>query len=493
MKDKTAILFAAAEVFPLVKTGGLADVIAALPPALRQMGANQGANPADVRLVVPGYPAVLEGVQEQRVVGEIGAMFGAARITLRLGVMPETQIPCYVVDAPFLYRRTGNPYHCPDGNEWPDNLQRFALLGWVAAHIASGELDPEWSAQILHAHDWHAALACAYLAHHAGNAGAAAHGVKTVFTVHNLAYQGLFELNDFHLLNLPNRFIREKGMEFYGRFSFMKAGLKFAQRVTTVSPQYAQEIATPEFGCGLDGVIRARGKAVSGILNGVDGQLWNPAADALIAAPYTLEKLDGKKTCKAALQQELGLESNPNAPVLSVISRLTPQKGLDLLLTLLPDLLHHHHCVQLAIQGNGDAHLEAQFMALANEFPQRVAVRLRYDESLAHRIMAGADAILVPSRFEPCGLTQLYGLRYGTIPVVRQVGGLADTVKDGMTGFVFTDTTPHALREALDRALYTYTTQSLQWQQMQKNGMVQIFSWDAAASQYMALYRELIY
>ncbi len=475
------VLFAAAEVFPLVKTGGLADVIAALPPALRQKG-------VDVRLVIPGYPAILEGVQEQRVIGEIGALFGAARITLRLGVMPETGVPCYVIDAPFLYRRAGNPYHSPNGQEWPDNLQRFALLGWVAAHLASGELDADWSANVLHAHDWHAALASAYLAHHAGYAE---HGIKTVFTVHNLAYQGLFELNDFHLLGLPNRFIREKGMEFYGRFSFMKAGLKFSQRVTTVSPSYAQEIATPEFGCGLDGVIRARGKAVSGILNGVDGHIWNPASDALIAAPYTLEQLDDKSQCKAALQKELGLDVNPNAPLLSVISRLTPQKGLDLLLAALPDLLHHHHSVQFAIQGNGDAHLEAQFMGLANEYPHRVAVRLRYDEALAHRIMAGADTILVPSRFEPCGLTQLYGLRYGTIPVVRQVGGLADTVKDGMTGFVFGDATAHALREALDRALYTYATQPLQWQQMQKNGMVQNFYWDAAAMQYIALYGEL--
>ena len=482
MNGQINVLFAASEVFPLVKTGGLADVIAALPPALREAG-------ADVRLVVPGYPAILEGVQEQRVVCEIGPMFGAARITLRLGVMPDTQVPCYVVDAPFLYRRAGNPYHSKNGQEWPDNLQRFALLGWVAAHLASGELDADWSAHILHAHDWHAALACAYLAHHAG---CAVHGVRTVFTVHNLAYQGLFDLSDFHLLGLSNCFIRERGMEFYGRFSFMKAGLKFSQRVTTVSPNYAQEIATPEFGCGLDGVIRARGKAVSGILNGVDGRIWNPANDPLIAAPYALEKLDGKAQCKAALQKELGLEPNPWAPLLSVVSRLTPQKGLDLLLAALPDLLHHHGSVQLAIQGNGDAHLEVQFVALANEYPHRVAVRLQYDEPLAHRMMAGADAIVVPSRFEPCGLTQLYALRYGTIPIVRQVGGLADTVKDGMTGFVFQNATPHALREALDRTLITYTTNPLQWQQMQKNGMVQNFSWDAAASQYMALYRELI-
>lgn len=475
------VLFAAAEVFPLVKTGGLADVMAALPAALKQAG-------VDARLIVPGYPAVLAGVQNLRTITEIDAIFGAARITLRLGVIKDTQVPCYVVDAPFLYRRAGNPYHSHNGHDWPDNLQRFALLGWVAAHLATGELDSDWSAHILHANDWHAALACAYLACHPG------HGVGTVFTVHNLAYQGLFDLEDFHLLGLPNRFMGQrgqKGMEFHGRLSFMKAGLKFAQRITTVSPNYAQEIATPEFGCGLDGVIRVRGKAVSGILNGVDAHIWSPETDALIHTPYSSKHLQGKTLCKAALQKELGLERDPQAPLLAVVSRLTPQKGLDLLLATLPDLLHHHGTAQFAIQGNGDANLEAQFMGLANEYPHRVAVRLRYDEDLAHRMMAGSDAILVPSRFEPCGLTQLYALRYGTVPVVRYVGGLADTVVNAVTGFVFGEATPHALREALDRTLYTYATNPSQWQQIQHNGMAQNFSWDTAAAQYIALYQEL--
>ena len=481
------VLHAAAEIFPLIKTGGLADVVGALPEALMAQG-------ADVRLVLPGLPAILAGVEHPQVVCELGAMFGAGRVTLRLGRLAHNGVAAYVIDAPYFYRRPGNPYLAPGGSEWPDNLQRFGLLGWVAAHLAAGELDTGWTPDVLHAHDWHAAMACAYAACHPATRAA------TVFTIHNLAYQGLFDEGDFHLLGLPSRLMVPVGLEFHGQLSFMKAGLKYADRITTVSPAYAKEIATDAFGCGLDGVIRARGSDVSGILNGVDGSIWNPASDTSIAAPYSASALDGKALCKAALQQELGLRVDARAPLFAVVSRLSSQKGLDLLLDALPALLDFpaENSPQLAVQGNGEPALEAEFEAASAMHPGRVAVRLVYDEALAHRMMAGADAMVVPSRFEPCGLTQLYALRYGTVPVVRRVGGLADTVtgvgesavqNDRATGFVFGPATPGALAEALRRAVGAYRQPAL-WRQVMARGMAQNFSWEAAAGQYMTLYRQ---
>ncbi|MEY4755715.1 MAG: hypothetical protein RJA34_613 [Pseudomonadota bacterium] len=483
------VLHAAAEVFPLVKTGGLADVVGALPEALAAAG-------ADARLLLPGFPAILDGLEKPVKVCELGAVFGAGRVTLQKGRLAHNGLVAYVVDAPYLYGRPGNPYLMANGSEWPDNLQRFALLGWVAAHLAAGELDPKWTPDVLHAHDWHAALACAYLACHPSTTAA------TVYTIHNLAYQGLFDSDDFHLLGLPARMMVPGGLEFHGRLSFMKAGLKYAQRVTTVSPNYAREIATDEFGCGLEGVIRARGTDVSGILNGVDGAIWNPATDALIAATYQADTLAGKAECKAALQAEMGLQSDPHAPLLAVVSRLTSQKGLDLLLAALPALLqdHHAHLAQLVVQGSGDASLEAAFKQAAAHHPGRVAVSFAYDEALAHRVIAGADAMLVPSRFEPCGLTQLYALRYGTVPIVRNVGGLADTVVDASheavqadtaTGFMFGPATAPALASAMAHAIHAYH-QPAHWQRLMRRGMAQNFSWAAAAKQYLALYEDAL-
>jgi len=479
------VLHVGAEVFPLVKTGGLADVLGALPQALIGQG-------ADVRLLLPGLPAIADAVLHQRHVAEIGPGFGAARITLRLGQMPYSRVPAYVIDTPLLYRRPGSPYQASDGSEWPDNAQRFALLGWVGAQLASGGLDPAWQPELLHAHDWHAAMACAYLAAHPPAS------VATVFTVHNLAYQGLFPSGDFPLLGLSSRFMASTGLEYHQQLSFMKAGLKFAQRVTTVSPTYAREIATHEFGFGLDGVIRGRGADVSGVLNGVDGAVWDPATDAGIAANYSAAQLGGKARCKQALQAELGLAPRADAPVFGVVSRLTSQKGLDLVLGALPGLLKRGG--QLALQGSGDAALEAAFVAAAKAHPGEVAVRIGYDEAFAHRLIAGADAIPVPSRFEPCGLTQLYGLRYGTLPVVRRTGGLADTVVDASddalqadraTGFAFDAATPAALDAALQRAAALHA-QPERWRRLMVRAMAQDFSWNGAAQKYLALYRELI-
>ena len=324
------VLHAAAEIFPLVKTGGLADVVGALPPALAAAG-------ADVRLLLPGLPAILDAVSRPRKIFEGGPLFGAARITLRLGRFKDgvkgCDVQAYVLDAPWFYARSGGPYQGPDGRPWADNLQRFALLGWAAAHLAAGDLDPAWRPDILHAHDWHAALSCSYLRMNPG-----AHA-RSVFTIHNLAYQGLFAQDDFGLLGLPQRFMRPDGLEFHGQLSFMKGGLVHADRLTTVSPTYAREITTPEFGCGVEGVLSARAADLSGILNGVDYGHWDPANDPALPARYGAQDLTGKAVCKAALQREFGLTADASAPVIGVVSRLSEQKGLDLALAALPELL----------------------------------------------------------------------------------------------------------------------------------------------------------
>ena len=479
------ILHVAAEVFPLVKTGGLADVVAALPVALAEHG-------ADVRLLLPGLPAVMDGVQHSKTVIDIGACFGALRVRLLLARMPGSALPVYVIDAPYLYRRGGSPYQDGQGEEWADNLQRFALLGWVAAHLAADDADPLWVPDVVHAHDWHAAMACAYIADHGPTAAA------SVFTVHNLAFQGLFPMHDRALLGLASRLMSPAGLEFHGQLSFMKAGLKFADRVATVSPNYAREIATHEFGCGLDGVIRGRGDAVAGILNGIDLALWNPATDAAIAKRYDTEQLQGKRDCRLALQTELGLDIDDQALLLTVVSRLTAQKGLDLVLSALPELLAAG--VQFAVQGTGEPVLEAAFRMAQLAHPGRVQVHIGYDEARAHRLVAGADVIAVPSRFEPCGLTQMYGLRYGTLPVVRRVGGLADTVVDASeaaiaagqaTGFTFDAATPAAFARAVQRALAARREPGL-WRRLMAHAMQQPLSWAGPALDYLALYQSAL-
>ena len=475
------VLHVAAEVFPLVKTGGLADVVAALPMAQAEQG-------TDVRLLLPGFPAVLDAVQGARTVIDIGACFGALRVRLLLARMPGSQLAAYVIDAPYLYRRGGGPYQDSLGEEWPDNLQRFGLLGWAAAHLAADDADPNWVPDIVHAHDWHAALACAYMAEHGATRAA------SVFTVHNLAFQGLFPMHDRQMLGLASRLMSPAGLEFHGQLSFMKAGLICADRITTVSPSYAREIATHEFGCGLDGVIRGRGADVVGILNGIDLALWNPATDPAIAARYDTERLAGKRECRRALQAELGLQVDDNALLLTVVSRLTSQKGLDLVLAALPELVPAG--VQFAVQGTGEPALEAAFRMAQQAHPGRVHVYIGYDEARAHRLIAGADVIAVPSRFEPCGLTQMYGLRYGTLPLVRRVGGLADTVVDASdaalaadtaTGLVFDAATPAAFGRCVQRAL-ALREQASVWQQLMARAMAQQLSWTGPAKGYAALY-----
>lgn len=478
------VLHVAAEIYPLVKTGGLADVVAALPAALAARG-------LDVRVLLPGMPAILNRVTELKRVSRFGPAFGAAVITLRVGRLPDSGLLAYVIDAPFLYRRDGNPYLGPDGRDWTDNHRRYALLGWVAAHLAAGELDRNWQPDVVHAHDWHAGLAPAYIAQNP------ALNTATVFTIHNLAFRGLFPLDHHTDLGLMISGADQSALEFHGQLSFMKAALYHSKRVNAVSPTYAREICTPEFGWGLDGLLRDRGGNLSGILNGVDYSVWDPARDPALARNYTTDKLRGKKVCKLKLQSEMGFALRAKAPLVAVVSRLTAQKGMDLVLGALPDLLAAG--AQLMVIGSGEADIEAAFRAAASAHPDAVSVYLGFDDALSHRMIAGADILLVPSRFEPCGLTQLYALRYGTVPLVRRVGGLADTVIDATpdslaagtaNGFVFDDASSRALAGRIGDAVALWRDTPA-WVQLQRRGMAQDFSWADSALRYEALYRSI--
>ena len=480
------VLHVCAEVYPLLKTGGLADVTAALPSALIARG-------CDVRLLLPGFPAVCAGVAQRRVVATLPKRFGAATIRLTLGLLANG-VQAYVIEAPELYDRPGNPYADADNHAYADNHRRFALLGWVASQLAQG-LDPAWKVQVVHAHDWHAGLAAAYM-----KADANAQGrkpVASVITVHNLAYQGVFGYDIFHELGLPDTFFGIDGVEFHGQVSFLKAGLFYADRITTVSPTYAQEIQQPEQGCGLDGLLRSRAADLVGILNGVDAAVWGPAHDPVIAARYDGSALEGKTICRTALQTETGLAVQDMAPVFGVVSRLTNQKGLQLVIDEMEDIVALGG--QLVLLGTGDATLEAAFVALAAAHPTAVSVEIGYDEAKAHRIVAGCDVILVPSHFEPCGLTQLYGLAYGTLPLVRRVGGLADSVVDctaqnmaaaTATGFVFDGFTKVAFAAAVRRAFALFERRN-DWRRLQQQAMQQCFGWDAAACKMLSLYEQI--
>jgi starch synthase len=483
----TRVLHICTEIYPLLKTGGLADVAGALPPALAAQG-------CDVRMLVPGFPAFLEGIDDRQLVAEIPPRFGASAIRLYSGVLPGSGIKTYVIDAPGLYDRPGNPYSDAKNRAYPDNYRRFALLGWLAAQLAEG-FDPSWSPQILHGHDWHAGLVPAYLKAAEARTGRKLAG--TVFSVHNLAYQGMFPRQTFDELGLPESFFSVYGVEFHGHVSFLKAGLFYSDKLTTVSPTYAREIQSAEQGAGLDGLLGSRASDLVGILNGVDPAVWNPATDPAIASNYDSRSISRKLDCKTALQQETGLNVQNDAPLFGIVSRLTDQKGLNLVLAGLPELLRRGG--QLVLLGSGDAALEKAFQDIALAHPGTVAVQIGYDEEKAHRIIAGSDVVLVPSHFEPCGLTQLYGLIYGTLPLVRRVGGLADSVVDSSleniadglaTGFVFDDFKVGAFLAAVRRAFALYSRRR-DWSQVQRCGMKQQFNWDRAAEKYLSLYQQL--
>jgi starch synthase len=480
------VLHAAAELYPWVKSGGLGDVAAALPPALAALG-------VDTRLLLPGFSGFLDVFQRIADVARLHTPFAAERVRVGLARLPGSMLLAYVVDHPAFYDRPGNPYADPNGRDWPDNHRRFGLFSWVAAELARGA-DPDWHPEILHVHDWHGGLTPAYLTARPPPM----RQIPTVFTIHNLAYQGLFPASLLAELALPPAFFSIDGVEFRGLISFMKAGLFYSDRLTTVSPTYAREIQTADFGCGLDGLLRSRSAVLSGILNGVDPQIWDPRHDPVLPQAYGAEDAPaGKRAAKAALQRRLGLTAGSDAPLLGAVSRLTPQKGLDLLLACLPAIVSAGN--QLALLGSGDGDLEHGFASAAEAHQRQIAVEIGYDEALSHLIIAGCDVILVPSRFEPCGLTQLYGLRYGSLPLVRRVGGLADTVvdatsvslaEDRATGFAFGGDSPQAFSSAIARAAALYREPVI-WLRMMRRAMAQDFSWESAARQYLTVYREV--
>ena len=475
-----SVLSVASEVFPLVKTGGLADVTGALPLALADEG-------VAVRTLLPGYGAVLEAIGEAQAVHAYPALHGGPARILATRV---AGLDLFVLDAPHLYRRPGGPYVGPDGGNWPDNALRFAALGAAAADIGRGVV-PAFVPDIVHAHDWQAGLAPAYL-HYGGGPGP-----RTVMTIHNIAFQGQFPAALLAELGLPAHAFSLEGVEYFGSIGFLKAGIALADRITTVSPRYAMEIRTPEFGMGLDGLLRHRAGQLTGILNGIDTAYWNPATDPNLAAAFDAKNVAGRAANKAALQEQLGLDPDPAAPLFGVVSRLTWQKGMDVLLESVPDLIALG--AQLAIVGSGEGALEAGFDAAAKAHPGRIGARIGFDESLAHLVQGGADALLVPSRFEPCGLAQLCALRYGAIPVAARVGGLADTVIDANemalvsragNGLQFSPVSREALALALERAVRLWLDRAT-WRKLQRHGMAADVGWRRPAKQYAALFREL--
>jgi starch synthase len=474
------ILFVTSEAYPLAKTGGLADVSHALPSALMGKG-------AEIRVLMPGYPRALLQVSEPRIVARLPPTMGVADAILIAGKFPDCELPVWMVSSTSLFARDGGLYQDDQGCDWPDNAIRFAAFSRIAADLALGKTPVQWRPDVVHANEWHAGLVPLLLAHEKRPRP------STVFTIHNMAFQGNFAPD--RVPDLPAG--AAEAIEFYGQLSFLKAGMRFADRVTTVSPTYAQEILSPECGCGMHGVLSSRGRHFSGILNGISDEIWNPANDPWLPSTYRVRDTSGKRVCKRELQRELGLPVRADIPLVGYVSRLTHQKMADTLLDALPliDKLE----MQLVIVGEGDRSIEAALAAAQKRYPGGLSVTIGYDEPLAHKLQAGSDILLAPARFEPCGLTQLYALRYGTLPVVRRTGGLADTVVDTnqqtisdhtATGFVFDQATVESMISALTRALTLYR-EPLQWRLLQLQAMTREFSWETSAAKYMALYQEV--
>ena len=473
------VLSVASEIFPLVKTGGLADVVGALPRALVAEG-------VEMRSLLPGYPGIMSKLAGITVAREYRDLFGGPA---RLLAGQAGGLELFVIDAPHLFDRPGNPYLGSDGRDWPDNARRFAALARVGADLGLGALDA-FKPEVVHAHDWQAALAPAYL--HFAEGGRPG----SVMTIHNLAFQGHFPISVFWELGLPDRALAIEGVEYFGGVGYLKAGLQLADVVTTVSPTYAREILTPEFGMALDGVLRARSRVVFGILNGIDDTVWNPASDLALSQNFGPTRIDLRSRNKTALQTKLGVTQG-DQPLFAVVSRLSHQKGLDLLLQALPALIAKGG--QLAVLGSGERTLETGFAEAAAVRSGSIACVFGYDETLAHLFQAAADFILVPSRFEPCGLTQLCALRYGATPIVSRVGGLADTVIDAneaataagvATGVQFSPLSVDALGYAIDRALAIYRVPATM-RRLRLNGMRADVSWRGPARRYAALYRSI--
>jgi len=478
------ILFASSEAHPLIKTGGLADVSGSLPRAIRNLR-------HDIRVIIPAYQQILKQADNLTLVAHLQLEGVDTPVRLLAGRLPGSTVKLYLVDSPAHFDRPGNPYVTTGGATWPDNAARFTTFCRAIQAVAEDNAGLDWQPQLVHCNDWQTGLVPPLLATRTQRPA-------TVFTIHNLAYQGLFDRDTFEALNLPANFWSIEAMEFHDRFSFIKGGLVFADWITTVSPTYASEIQTAEFGYGLEGLISHRKYHLSGIVNGVDYSVWNPGRDTLIPVHYSQRCLLRKAENKRALQEHFGLPVDNSRPLFAVISRLVEQKGIDLILDIVPELVARD--AQLVILGSGDPLIESAIDKAGITWPQHIAAFIGYNEALAHQIEAGADIFLMPSRFEPCGLNQIYSQRYGTVPIVRHTGGLADTVTDTTpetlgngtaTGFSFSAPTAAALGAAVTRALQ-YFHDPETWQQIILNGMKQDFSWKRSAEQYLELFEKVL-
>jgi starch synthase len=478
------ILFASSEAHPLIKTGGLADVSGSLPRAVHNLR-------HDIRLVIPAYRPVLKQSIRLELAAHLDVPGVDAPVRILSGRLPDCKVPLYLIDSPAHFDRAGNPYVMEDGNPWPDNAERFSVFCRAVHALATDKAGLGWRPDIVHCNDWQTGLVPPLLTE-------TPHAPASIFTIHNLAYQGQFDQDTFEALELPPHWWSMNALEFHDQFSFIKGGLVFANWLTTVSPTYAQEIRTPAFGYGLEGLLNYRAENLTGILNGVDYTVWNPGTDAHIAIPYTRRSLAPKAENKRALMERMGLPMKEAAPLFAIVSRLVSQKGIDLVMEILPMLLQRN--AQLVALGSGDKHLEAALRKARSEHPDTIGLHIGYDEPLSHQIEAGADIFLMPSRFEPCGLNQIYSLRYGTVPVVRRTGGLADTVVDTTaatladktaTGFCFDAATGGALWKAVVRAIHYYH-KPWNWQQLIETGMRQDFSWRRSAEHYVELYERVL-
>ena len=474
------ILSVASEVFPLIKTGGLADVAGALPIALAGHGTR-------MRTLVPGYPSVMQKLGQAEVVASFDDLLGAEA---RILATTLSGLDILVLDAPAFFDRIGGPYTDATGRDFPDNWRRFAALSLAGAEIARGLL-PDWTPDVVHAHDWQAAMTAVYMRY------TGLQHIPCVITVHNLAFQGQYGADIFYALRLPYDAFSVDGLEYYGDVGFLKGGLRTAWAVTTVSPTYAAEITTPEYGMGLEGLVNARADDLTGIVNGIDTAVWNPETDPLIARTYTAGTLKQRAANRQALAHRFGLDED-GGPVFCVISRLTWQKGIDLIAEVADWIVAEGG--KLAVLGSGDQALEGALMSAAARHRGRIGIVIGYDEPLSHLMQAGADAILIPSRFEPCGLTQLYGLRYGCVPIVARTGGLADTIIDAneaalsarvATGFQFTPINADGFRQALRRAFAAWREPKT-WARIQTQGMKSDVSWENSAARYANLYSSLL-
>jgi len=478
------IAYVVSEYAPLVKTGGLGDVAGALPQALRAQG-------IDARVVLPGYPAVCAGVERVRKAATLPALARIPAAEIVEARLPGG-VPAWIVEQPALYDRPGGPYQAPSGTDWPDNPLRFGLLSHAAAWLAGSHQGVGWTPDVLHANDWQTGLVPAY-----GALGVTPRK-PTVFSIHNLAFQGVFDARWATDLGLPPAGFDMYGVEYYGRFSFLKAALFYADRITTVSPTYAREIQGAPAGMGLEGLLADRHSTLTGILNGIDTRAWDPASDAALASRYDATRLDGKAANKRALQLELGLQPDEDLFLLGVVARISDQKGIDLVADIAPSITALP--AQIVVLGTGDPSLEQRLRNLHAAYPGRIAAVIGFDEGLAHRIEAGVDAFVMPSRFEPCGLNQMYSQRYGTPPIVHATGGLSDSVVDSdratiaagtATGFAYRGSTAEALASAIQRALSTWRDRAA-WRALQRNGMARDFGWAEPAAAYVRVYEQLI-